>query len=132
MVGGSSFLMGCGLGRYHILAEHGCSVYRSMDSQYKRHTEVAFSLKIGIPAIPTSPVKLQSFFILSDYCVVLLWWRFFGTLVFPSPLWNSFTQIVPAIASFIYGFVADMILVLFVNYLSTLTDSVVNRRRLQL
>jgi len=55
---------------------------RSMDSQYKRHTEVAFSLKIGISAIPTSPVKLQSFFMPSDYCVVLLWWRFFGTLVF--------------------------------------------------
>jgi len=61
MVGGSSFLMGCGLGRYHILAEHGQSMDRSMDSQYKRHTEVAFSLKIGISAIPTSPVKLQSF-----------------------------------------------------------------------
>jgi len=82
MVGGSSFLMGCGLGRYHILAEHGQSMDRSMDSQYKRHTEVAFSLKIGISAIPTSPVKLQSFFMPSDYCVVLLWWRFFGTLVF--------------------------------------------------
>jgi hypothetical protein len=46
-MGGSLFLMGCGLGRYHILAEHGQSMDRSMDSQYKRHTEVAFSLKLA-------------------------------------------------------------------------------------
>ena len=38
--------------------------------------------KIGILAISMSPVTLELFFMPSDYCVVLLWWRFFGTFIF--------------------------------------------------
>src|SRR5882762_11068720 len=51
--------------------------------------------KIGILAISMTPVTLQLFFMPSDSCVVLLWWRFFGTLIFdgvrPSPALGTWT-----------------------------------------